>query len=119
MAVDFSQGFPRYSPESRALYAPGKIGAVLVAGSVADLSPEAEAMFGRVPTIVIGPRASLAPFPTRVAIDIGIAGIHEAGTGYRMDEIPLPLRPPLSGARLGAVTLRALLDALRARSKKA
>jgi formylmethanofuran dehydrogenase subunit B len=74
-------------------------------------------MFGRVPTIVIGPRASQAPFPTRIAVDTGIAGIHEGGTGYRMDEIPLPLRPPVAGPRSAADTLRALLAALPVRSR--
>jgi formylmethanofuran dehydrogenase subunit B len=118
MAVDFSQGFPRYAPGSRALDAPSDVGAVLVAGSVAELSPETAAAFGKVPTIVIGPRASEAPFTTRIAIDTGVAGIHEAGTGYRMDEIPLPLRPPLPGARSAAETLRTLLAALPIRGRK-
>jgi formylmethanofuran dehydrogenase subunit B len=118
MAVDFSQGFPRYGPGSRALESPGDVVAVLVAGSVTELTTEAAAAFGKVPTFVIGPRASQAPFPTRIAIDTGVAGIHEAGTGYRLDEIPLPLRPPLTHARSGAETLRALLVALRSRSKK-
>ena len=54
------------------------------------------------PAIVIGPRASEAPFPARVAIDTGVAGIHEAGIGYRMDDVPLPLRPPLAGPRSAA-----------------
>ena len=55
----------------------------------------------RSPVIVIGPRASEAPFAVRVAIDTGVAGIHEAGTAYRMDEVPLPLRPPLGWRALG------------------
>ncbi len=118
MAVDFSQGFPRYKPGNRALETPADVAVVLVAGSVAELTTETAAEFGRVPTIVIGPRASQAPFPTHIAIDTGIAGIHEAGTGYRMDEIPLPLRPPLTGARSSAETLRSLLASLRARGKK-
>lgn len=118
MAVDFSQGFPRYNPGNRAVEAPTDITAVLVAGSVTELTTETAAAFGKLPTIVIGPRASQAPFPTRIAIDTGVAGIHEAGTGYRMDEIPLPLRPPLTGPRSGAETLRSLLVALRALSKK-
>ena len=118
MAVDFSQGFPRYTPGSRALDAPGDVATVLVAGSSDELPADARAAFGKVPTIVIGPRASEAPFSTRIAIDTGIAGIHEAGTGYRMDEIPLPLRPPLSGPRSAAETLRTLLAALPTQAGK-
>ena len=115
MAVDFSRGFPRYTPESRGLdRLDGRVGAVLVAGSAAALTGVLRMRLGRVATVAIGPRASQAPFPTRVAIDTGVAGIHEGGTGYRMDDMPLPLRPPLPGARSAAETLGALLALLRA-----
>jgi formylmethanofuran dehydrogenase subunit B len=67
---------------------------------------------GRIPTVVIGPRASLAS-GAGVAIDTGVAGIHEAGTGYRMDDVPLPLTEVIEGARSAAGTLRLLLGALR------
>ncbi|MGH7498383.1 MAG: hypothetical protein ACREL3_05980 [Gemmatimonadales bacterium] len=116
MAVDFSAGFPRYTPESRGLDIVEEATAVLVAGSAAELSGGVATALGRVPTIVIGPRASQAPFATRVAIDTGIAGIHEGGIGYRMDEVPLPLRPPLPGGRAAAETLEALLAVLRTRA---
>lgn len=118
MAVDFSEGFPRYAPERRALDRPGEAAAMLVAGSSAELSPEVAAALGRIPVVVIGPRASQASFVTRVAIDTGVAGIHEGGTAYRTDDIPLPLRPPLPGARSAAGTLHALLAALQGGRKR-
>jgi formylmethanofuran dehydrogenase subunit B len=34
-----------------------------------------------------------------------VAGIHEAGTAYRMDEVPLELRPPLQSTARSAVTV--------------
>jgi formylmethanofuran dehydrogenase subunit B len=116
MAVDYSAGFPRYAPEARGFERVREAGAVLIAGSAGELAGMSEVL-GKVPVIVIGPRASAAPFPTRVAIDTGVAGIHEAGIGYRLDEIPLPLTPPLAnaGTRPAAGTLAALLTALRAR----
>jgi formylmethanofuran dehydrogenase subunit B len=58
--------------------------------------------------VLVGPRASEAPFPARVAIDTGVAGIHEAGLGYRMDDIPLPLRAVLPGPRSATETLERL-----------
>jgi formylmethanofuran dehydrogenase subunit B len=112
MAVDFSEGFPRYTPERRALDRPAETAAVLVAGSTTELSPEVVAAFRRVPVVVIGPRASQTRLATRVAIDTGVAGIHEGGTAYRTDDIPLPLRPPLPGARSAGDVLLALLAAL-------
>lgn len=119
MAVDFGAGYPRYTPARRALAAPsggGGPSAILVAGSAAALGEALAEAARRATVIVIGPRASEAPFPARVAIDTGVAGIHEGGTAYRMDEVPLPLRPPLGGARSAADTLAALLDLVRARS---
>ena len=120
LAVDFSAGFPRYTPAARGLASIGNGGAtaVLIVGSAGGLEAETSAALGRLPTVVIGPRASEAPFAARVAIDTGVAGIHEAGTAYRMDEVPLPLRPPLAGRRSAAATLDALLAAVRARLRE-
>jgi formylmethanofuran dehydrogenase subunit B len=47
--------------------------------------------------IVIGPNASgLAPAEA-IAIDTGRAGIHEGGTAFRLDDVPLPLTAVLPG----------------------
>ena len=67
--------------------------------------------------MVVGPRASEAPFAARVAVDTGIAGIHEGGTAYRMDDIPLRLRPPLQAERSVVGVLSELLAAIRRRPK--
>jgi formylmethanofuran dehydrogenase subunit B len=118
-AVDYSQGHPRYSPGERGLdrLAAGAFKAVLFAGTPTtdDLTPGASSGAS---IVAIGPYASRAPFPTQVAIDTGVAGIHEAGTAYRMDEVPLPLRPPLNGPRSAADTLNALSMAVRAHLRR-
>ena len=113
MGVEFSGGVPRYAPGHRGLdrAGGGGFGAALVAGSAAELG--GTDALARIPTVVIGPRASEAKFGPRIAIDTGVAGIHEPGTGYRMDEVPLPLTPPLPGARGAGETLEALLAAVR------
>jgi formylmethanofuran dehydrogenase subunit B len=113
-AVDFSRGYPRYVPGERGVdrLASRAYGAVLVIGSPILEGPGREVL-GEVDTLAIGPRASQARFTTRVAIDTGVAGVHEPGTGYRMDEVPLTLRPPLRGSRSTTDTLRALMDAIR------
>jgi formylmethanofuran dehydrogenase subunit B len=85
-----------------------------VAGSAAALE-DAGLGLDRVPCVVIGPGASSVT-GARVAIDTGIAGIHEPGTGYRMDEVPLPLSPVLESPRPAAGTLGLLLGALRRRA---
>jgi formylmethanofuran dehydrogenase subunit B len=114
-AVDYSRGHPRYAPGDRGLdrLVRGGLDAALVVGSP-GIGDAAAAALGKIDAVVIGPRASQAGFTTRVAIDTGVAGIHEGGTGYRMDDVPLPLRPPLDGQRPTLETLRALTEAVRA-----
>lgn len=116
MRVSFRAGHPRYRPGRSGLarLLGGGADAVLVAGSAAGLG-EGALPFDRVPAVVVGPSAS-GVAGARVAIDTGVAGIHEPGTGYRMDEVPLPLRPVLAHPRGAADTLRRLLAAVRARA---
>ncbi len=113
-AVDYSRGHPRYTPGERGLdrLSTGAFRAVLLAGAPGFDGPTSRS-FSETSVVAVGPRASQASFPTRVAIDTGVAGIHEPGTAYRMDEVPLPLRPPLAGQRSAAVTLNALATAIR------
>ncbi len=115
-AVDYSRGHPRYLPGDRGLdrLVKGAFTAALVVGSP-GLDGNAATALGGIETVAIGPGASQAPFTTRVAIDTGTAGIHEAGTAYRMDEVPLSLRPPLTAQRSAVQTLEALTDAVRTR----
>ncbi|MGH7580287.1 MAG: hypothetical protein ACREM9_08955 [Gemmatimonadales bacterium] len=116
MRVSFRGGAPAFLPDGSGLMRarPGEADAVLVAGSVAALGGQ-RLPFDQVPTVVIGPGASDAP-GARVAIDTGVAGIHEPGTGYRMDDVPLPLTPVLETPRGAAETLMRLLSALRGRA---
>ncbi|HEX6535765.1 MAG TPA: hypothetical protein VF041_14300 [Gemmatimonadaceae bacterium] len=105
IAVEFSRGAPRYRPDegAAAWLARGDVDALLVVGDPAALAslPGADA-----PRVCIGPRASTARPEAVVAIDTGVAGIHDGGMAFRMDDIPLPLRPSLPGPRdaLGVVT---------------
>lgn len=114
MAVDFAGGAPRYRPYDGAaahLDAAG-VDAVLVAGDARALDTELLARIGAVPSAVVGPAASDGPLAKgRVAIDTARAGVHEAGTALRLDEVPLPLRSVLDGPP-GASDLLARLTAL-------
>ena len=113
MRVSFRDGSPRSRPGRSGLdrLSAGGADAVLIAGSagaLADLGP----VPGRVPSVVVGPGASRVS-GAGVAIDTGVAGIHEAGTGYRMDDVPLPLTAVVEGVRTAVETLSLLLGALR------
>lgn len=114
-AVDYSGGYPRYRPERRGIAGvlSGAFRAALVVGSPALDDPTRTAL-STMTAAIIGPRASEAPFPTSVAVDTGVAGIHEEGVGYRMDEVPLALRPSVDGPRSTADVLHALTRAIQA-----
>ena len=117
MRVSFREGHPRYRADRAAVdrLRAGGADAVLVAGAAAALG---RLPLKSVPGVVIGPGAS-AVAGARVAIDTGVAGIHEAGTGYRLDEVPLPLTPVLPHPRAAGQSLELLLDALRRRASGA
>src|SRR5713101_1279709 len=115
-AVDFARGYPSYQPrtDAAALLGGGEVDAALVIGAPATLPEPVAAALAHVRSVALGPRASAATFQPAVAVDTGAAGIHEGGTGFRMDDVPLPLRPSLEGARAALATVRALRDWLGA-----
>jgi len=116
-AVDFARGYPSYHPQTGggAVLGRGEVDVALVVGAPASLPAPVATALARVRSVAIGPRASAATFQPAVAVDTGMAGIHEGGTAFRMDDVPLPLRPSLGGgARAALVTVRALGDRLGA-----
>jgi formylmethanofuran dehydrogenase subunit B len=101
MAVDFARGFPRYRPHDGSALVRLRardIDAVLVLGDAALIPPGVmEGMTDVASRVVVGQRASEFALGSDVAIDTGVPGIHSAGTALRTDDVPLPLRPCLSG----------------------
>ncbi len=117
-AVDHSRGSPRYTPEDRGLdrLVRGGFRAALIVGAP-SFPPETVSALRSIDTVTIGPGATRADFAPRVAIDTGVAGIHEGGTAYRMDDVPLSLRPPLTGQRSTVQTLASLAEMIRRRGQ--
>lgn len=116
MAVDFADGAPVYTPGKRGLSRPGSFDLVLVGGDLDALgSPVWRDEIVARPLIVVGPRATVHAPGAAVAIDTGVAAIHEAGTGYRMDDVPLPLEPVLTHPHSARATFAALRTTVRPR----
>jgi formylmethanofuran dehydrogenase subunit B len=115
-AVDFARGYPSYRPHASAaaLLGGGEVDAALVIGTPASLPAPLDTALARVRSVALGPRASTATFQPAVAVDTGVAGIHEGGIAFRMDDVPLPLRPSLEAPHAALVTVRALRERLRA-----
>jgi formylmethanofuran dehydrogenase subunit B len=110
--VDFAAGYPRYRPHDGGAVARlsrGEMDAVLVLGEIAKIPAHLRALLAQYPSAVIGPHASTQRFAgTHVVVDTGTAGIHDAGTALRMDDVPLPLRRVIDGPPETAATIRAL-----------
>ena len=115
-AVDFSRGAPRYRPyDGRAseLAARGEVDAVIVVGYLDHVPPGVAAFVATVPSVVIGPDASAMTLgPRSVVIDTGLAGVHDAGTALRLDDVPLPVRALLPGPPAAASVVKALREAV-------
>jgi formylmethanofuran dehydrogenase subunit B len=115
-AVDFSRGAPRYRPfdaTASQLFARREVDAVLVAGRVEEVPDSVTELLATVPSVLIGPAASAARLgPRSVAIDTGVAGVHDAGSALRLDDVPLPLRVVVLGPPPCAAVVRSVRDAV-------
>ena len=95
--VNFSAGYPRYNPGEFTgpdLLARKEADACLLVGSETanDLPQAARDHLRTIPTIVLDSPGNICPVPATVTFITAVYGIHRPGTGYRMDEVPIPLR---------------------------
>lgn len=98
--VNLCRGYPRYNPGEFStvdLLVRGDVDAALILGADpgATMPQPAIDHMGRMPTIVLDPKVTHTSRLSRVHITTAVTGISAPGTAYRMDEIPLPLRPAL------------------------
>src|SRR5262245_30692749 len=98
--VTLSRGYPRFNPGEFStidMLVRGDNDATLVLGADpgATMPQPAIDHLARTPTIVLDPKVTHTSKIARVHITTAATGISAPGTVYRMDEIPLPLRPAL------------------------
>jgi formylmethanofuran dehydrogenase subunit B len=96
-AVNLARGYPRYNPgeySAQDVLERHEADACLLVGShgVQRLSAAARAHLNEIPTIVLDSPVADVPIRPTVRFTTAIYGIHAAGTAYRMDEVPLPLK---------------------------
>jgi formylmethanofuran dehydrogenase subunit B len=98
--ISLSRGYPRFNPGEFStidLLVRGDNDATLVLGvdPGATMPKPAIEHMKRTPTIVLDPKVTHTSRLARVHITTAVTGISAPGTVYRMDEVPLPLRPAL------------------------
>ncbi|NOY40979.1 MAG: formylmethanofuran dehydrogenase subunit B [Planctomycetes bacterium] len=96
-SVNLSRGYPRYNPgeyTANNLLEQNEVDCVVLVGSegVEKLSPLARQHLAQIPTIVLDNPGVECALAATVHFTTAIYGIHRAGTAYRMDEVPIPLR---------------------------
>ncbi len=99
-AVNLARGYPRYNPGEfsvQQVLERAEVDACLLIGSetLGWLSPQAVARLRQIPVVVLDPPGAEDVVGATVRFRTAIPGVHLGGTAYRMDGVPVPLRPVL------------------------
>lgn len=95
--IDFSMGYPRYNPgETTAvdilMREESDAGLVIASDPVSNFPRRAAEHLVKNPLIVIDPHMNATSLVGDIVFPASIVGIEKAGTAYRMDHVPLPLK---------------------------
>jgi formylmethanofuran dehydrogenase subunit B len=98
--VNFSRGYPRFNPGEFTtvdLLARAEADAALIIASdpAANFPRAAIDHLHRIPVIALDPKPTETTQLARVAFTTATYGINTSGTVYRMDDVPITLRPAL------------------------
>lgn len=100
-AVSLSRGYPRFNPgeyTAADVLARKEADAALIVASdpLASFSQPAREHLASIPFIALDPKSTSTMQAAAVAFTVATAGINTAGTVYRLDDVPIPLRPALA-----------------------
>ena len=120
-AVDFSLGYPRYNPGETSvvdilLRKESDAALVIASDPVSNFPRKTVEHLIKNPLIVIDPHMNVTALVGDVVFPSAIVGIEKAGTAYRMDHVPLPLKKvvePPEGMLSDEEILRRILEEVR------
>jgi len=97
-AVNLGRGYPKFNPgefTTTDLLARREADAALIIASdpMSNFAQAAREHLASIPLIVLDPKLSDTARAATVAFTTATYGINTPGTAYRMDDIPIPLRP--------------------------
>ncbi len=96
--VNLCRGYPRFNPgefTASDLLARGEADAALIIASdpMSNFSQPARDHLAKIKSVVLDPKLSETAKVATVAFTTATYGINTPGTVYRMDDVPIPLRP--------------------------
>jgi formylmethanofuran dehydrogenase subunit B len=96
--VNLARGYPRFNPgeyTTSDTLARGEADAALIIASdpMANFSQAAREHLARIPYIALDPKETPTTRAATVVFHTATYGINTPGTVYRMDDVPIPLRP--------------------------
>jgi formylmethanofuran dehydrogenase subunit B len=126
-AVDFSLGYPRYNPGETSvvdilLRRESDAALIVASDPVANFPRTAVEHLVKNPLVFVGPHMDATAQMADVVLPSSFVGIEAAGTAYRMDHVPLPLKKvvePPHGVHSDEEILRRILLEVKKMKKKA
>lgn len=102
--VNLSRGYPRFNPgeyTTADTLARREADAALIIASdpMANFSQPAREHLASIPYIALDPQETPTTRRAAVAFHTAVYGINTPGTVYRMDDVPIPLRPALASSK--------------------
>ena len=96
--VNMARGYPRFNPgeyTASDVLARGEADAALIVATdpMANFSEKARRHLGSIPFVALDPKETPTTRAAMVAFTVATYGINVPGTVYRMDDVPIPLRP--------------------------
>lgn len=96
--VNLGRGYPRFNPgefTTSDTLGRGEADAALIIASdpMGNFSQPAREHLAQIPYIALDPKETSTTRAATVAFTTSVYGINTGGTVYRMDDVPIPLRP--------------------------